>query len=159
MVNRTRTPCVGICSTTYGDDVCRGCKRFSFEVINWNSFKPEERESVWKRLEKLKSQIMASRLKVFDPIKLEESIKHFQLKIKDDLNDLSKAFELIKQVSESFSNLDEFGIDVFEKNKSLTSLKEEIENELYTLSKAHYEKYFIEPLNRNKSMKFYLSED
>tara|TARA_B100000085_G_C18224409_1_gene383200 strand:- start:30 stop:488 length:459 start_codon:yes stop_codon:yes gene_type:complete len=152
MVNRTRTPCVGICSTTYGDDVCRGCKRFSFEVINWNSFKPEERESVWKRLEKLKSQIMASRLKVFDPIKLEESIKHFQLKIKDDLNDLSKAFELIKQVSESFSNLDEFGIDIFEKNKSLTTLKEEIENELYTLSKAHYEKYFIEPHNRNKSM-------
>ena len=152
MVNRTRTPCVGICSTTYGDDVCRGCKRFSFEVINWNSFKPEERESVWKRLEKLKSQIMASRLKVFDPIKLEESIKHFQLKIKDDLNDLSKAFELIKQVSESFNNLDEFGIDIFEKNKSLATLKEEIENELYTLSKAHYEKYFIEPHNRNKSM-------
>jgi predicted Fe-S protein YdhL (DUF1289 family) len=152
MVNRTRTPCVGICSTTYGDDVCRGCKRFSFEVINWNSFKPEERESVWKRLEKLKSQIMASRLKVFDSKKLEESIKHFQLKIKDDLNDLSKAFEVIKQVSESFNNLDEFGIDMFEKNKSLTSIKEEIENELYTLSKAHYEKYFIEPLDRNKSI-------
>ena len=152
MVNRTRTPCVGICSTTYGDDVCRGCKRFSFEVINWNSFKPEERESVWKRLEKLKSQIMASRLKIFDPKKLEDSIKHFQLKIKDDLNDFSKAFEVIKQVSESFDNLDEFGIDVFEKNKSLTVLKEEIENELYSLSKAHYEKYFIEPLNRNKTM-------
>ena len=152
MVNRTRTPCVGICSTTYGDDVCRGCKRFSFEVINWNTFKPEERESVWKRLEKLKSQIMASRLKVFDSKKLESSIKHFQLKIKDDLNDLSKAFEVIKQVSESFNNLDEFGIDVLEKNKSLIALKEEIESELYTLSKAHYEKYFIEPLNRNKSM-------
>ena len=152
MANRTRTPCVGICSTTYGDDVCRGCKRFSFEVINWNTFKPEERESVWKRLEKLKSQIMASRLKVFDSKKLEKSIKHFQLKIKDDLNDLSKAFEVIKQVSESFNNLDEFGVDVFEKNKSLTALKEEIESELYTLSKAHYEKYFIEPLNRNKSM-------
>jgi predicted Fe-S protein YdhL (DUF1289 family) len=151
MVNRTRTPCVGICSTTYGDDVCRGCKRFSFEVINWNSFNSEERESVWKRLEKLKSQIMASRLKVFDSKKLEKSIKHFQLKIKDDLNDLSKAFEVIKQVSESFNNLDEFGVDVFEKNQSLISLKEEIENELYTLSKAHYEKYFIEPLDRNKS--------
>ena len=151
MANRTRTPCVGICSTTYGDNVCRGCKRFSFEVINWNAFKPEERESVWKRLEKLKSQIMDSRLKVFDPKKPKESINHFQLKIKDDLNDLSKAFEVIKQVSESFNNLDEFGVDVFEKNQSLISLKEEIENELYTLSKAHYEKYFIEPLDRNKS--------
>jgi predicted Fe-S protein YdhL (DUF1289 family) len=152
MANRTRTPCVGICSTTYGDNVCRGCKRFSFEVINWNAFKPEERESVWKRLEKLKSQIMDSRLKVFDPKKLKESTNHFQLKIKDDLNDLSKAFEVIKQVSESFNNLEEFGIEVFEKNKPLVSLKEEIENELYTLSKAHYEKYFIEPLNRNKSI-------
>jgi predicted Fe-S protein YdhL (DUF1289 family) len=143
---------VGICSTTYGDNVCRGCKRFSFEVINWNAFKPEERESVWKRLEKLKSQIMDSRLKVFDPKKLKESINYFQLKIKDDLNDLSKAFEVIKQVSESFNNLEEFGIEVFEKNKPLITLKEEIENELYTLSKAHYEKYFIEPLNRNKSI-------
>lgn len=152
MANRTRTPCVGICSTTYGDNVCRGCKRFSFEVINWNAFKPEERESVWKRLEKLKSQIMDSRLKVFDPKKLKESTNHFQLKIKDDLNDLSKAFEVIKQVSESFNNLEEFGIEVFEKNKPLITLKEEIENELYTLSKAHYEKYFIEPLNRNRSI-------
>ena len=51
---RTRTPCVGICSTTYGDDVCRGCKRFIHEVINWNSFKPEEKEAVWKRLENVK---------------------------------------------------------------------------------------------------------
>ena len=78
--------CVSICSTT-GDDVCRGCKRF-FEVINWNV--KEERESIWKRLKNL-SQIMASRLKVFDSTMFEESIKHFQLKIKDDLNDLSKA--------------------------------------------------------------------
>ena len=110
MTNRTRTPCVGICSTTYGDEVCRGCKRFSFEVINWNAFNPEERESVWKRLEKLKSQIMDSRLKIYEPEKLKNSINRYQLKIKDDLNDLSKAFEIIKQVSESFSNLEELSL-------------------------------------------------
>ena len=151
MTNRTRTPCVGICSITYGDEVCRGCKRFSFEVINWNAFSPEERESVWKRLEKLKSQIMDSRLKIYEPEKLKNSINRYQLKIKDDLNDLSKAFEIIKQVSESFSNLEEFGIEIFEKNKALVEIKDEIENELYTLSKAHYEKYFVEPLKRKKS--------
>ena len=151
MTNRTRTPCVGICSTTYGDEVCRGCKRFSFEVINWTAFNPEERESVWKRLEKLKSQIMDSRLKIYEPEKLKNSINRYQLKIKDDLNDLSKAFEIIKQVSESFSNLEEFGIEIFEKNKALVEIKDEIENELYTLSKAHYEKYFVEPLKRKKS--------
>ncbi|MCA4075779.1 DUF1289 domain-containing protein, partial [Pseudomonas kurunegalensis] len=30
-----KTPCVGLCSTVYGDTVCRGCKRFHHEVINW----------------------------------------------------------------------------------------------------------------------------
>ena len=153
MTNRTRTPCVGICSTTYGDEVCRGCKRFSFEVINWNGFTPEERESVWKRLEKLKTQIMLSRLQILEPELLDNKIRHYQLKIKDDLNDLSKAFELIKQVSESFNDLEEFGIKILNKKQSLIELKEEIEDELYTLSKAHYEKYFVEPLQRNKSIK------
>ena len=153
MTNRTRTPCVGICSTTYGDEVCRGCKRFSFEVINWNGFTPEERESVWKRLEKLKTQIMSSRLQILEPELLDNKIRHYQLKIKDDLNDLSKAFELIKQVSESFNNLEEFGIKILNKKQSLIELKEEIEDELYILSKAHYEKYFVEPLQRNKSVK------
>tara|TARA_B100001027_G_scaffold129466_1_gene89534 strand:- start:1730 stop:2191 length:462 start_codon:yes stop_codon:yes gene_type:complete len=153
MTNRTRTPCVGICSTTYGDEVCRGCKRFSFEVINWNGFTPEERESVWKRLEKLKTQIMLSRLQILEPELLDNKIRYYQLKIKDDLNDLSKAFELIKQVSESFNDLEEFGIKILNKKQSLIELKEEIEDELYTLSKAHYEKYFVEPLQRNKSIK------
>lgn len=33
-----RTPCIGICSTTsLGDRVCRGCKRYAAEVIDWNS--------------------------------------------------------------------------------------------------------------------------
>ena len=153
MTNRTRTPCVGICSTTYGDEVCRGCKRFSFEVINWNGFTPEERESVWKRLEKLKTQIMSPRLQILEPELLDNKIRYYQLKIKDDLNDLSKAFELIKQVSESFNDLEEFGIKILNKKQSLIELKEEIEDELYTLSKAHYEKYFVEPLQRNKSIK------
>ena len=153
MTNRTRTPCVGICSTTYGDEVCRGCKRFSFEVINWNGFTPEERESVWKRLEKLKTQIMSSRLQILEPELLDNKIRYYQLKIKDDLYVLSKAFELIKQVSESFKDLEEFGIKILNKKQSLIELKEEIEDELYILSKAHYEKYFVEPLQRNKSIK------
>ena len=83
---RTRTPCVGICSTTYGDDVCRGCKRFIHEVINWNSFKPEEKEAVWKRLEKLKSLIMQSKVEIFDEDLMEYKIDELQLKINKDLN-------------------------------------------------------------------------
>ena len=150
MSKRTRTPCIGICSTTYGDEVCRGCKRFSYEIINWNSFSPEEKEAIWKRLEKLKTQIMSSRVKISDSNLMNQGIKKYRLRVKDDLNDFSKAFEIIKQVSESFDDLTDFGIELFNRQKSLKDLKDDIEIELYTLSKAHYSKYFLEPLKIKK---------
>ena len=119
---RTRTPCVGICSTTYGDDVCRGCKRFIHEVINWNSFNPEEKESVWKRLEKLKTLIMQSKISIINETLMEEKIEELQLKINSDLNSLSKAFEIVKLTSKSFDDLNEFGIEIVNKNVSLIAV-------------------------------------
>ena len=53
---KASTPCLGICSTTYGDDVCKGCKRFVHEVIGWNKYETSEKESInksFKKLEKL----------------------------------------------------------------------------------------------------------
>ena len=147
---RTRTPCVGICSTTYGDDVCRGCKRFIHEVINWNSFNPEEKESVWKRLEKLKTLIMQSKISIINETLMEEKIEELQLKINSDLNSLSKAFEIVKLTSKSFDDLNEFGIKIVNKNVSLIDLKEEIEKELYDLSMAHFNRYFVEPIRKIK---------
>ena len=147
---RTRTPCVGICSTTYGDDVCRGCKRFIHEVINWNSFNPEEKESVWKRLEKLKTLIMQSKISIINETLMEEKIEELQLKINSDLNSLSKAFEIVKLTSKSFDDLNEFGIKIVTKDVSLIDLKEEIEKELYDLSMAHFNRYFVEPIRKIK---------
>ena len=147
---RTRTPCVGICSTTYGDDVCRGCKRFIHEVINWNSFNPEEKESVWKRLEKLKTLIMQSKISIINETLMEEKIEELQLKINSDLNSLSKAFEIVKLTSKSFDDLNEFGIKLVNKDTSLIDLKEEIEKELYDLSMAHFNRYFVEPIRKIK---------
>ena len=37
-----RTPCIGVCSTGIGDAVCRGCKRFTHEVIDWNGYSTEQ---------------------------------------------------------------------------------------------------------------------
>jgi predicted Fe-S protein YdhL (DUF1289 family) len=54
MPNQTiKTPCVGLCSTVYGDLVCRGCKRFHHEVIHWNGYDEEKKRAVWLRLEQL----------------------------------------------------------------------------------------------------------
>lgn len=46
------SPCIGQCSTTYGDDICKGCGRTFIEVINWIIFDDAEKAAVWERLKK-----------------------------------------------------------------------------------------------------------
>lgn len=48
---RKYTPCIGICSTTLGDFICRGCHRTREEIDRWNTMTQEERDVVWRRLE------------------------------------------------------------------------------------------------------------
>jgi predicted Fe-S protein YdhL (DUF1289 family) len=45
------SPCVGRCSTTYGDDICKGCGRTFLEVINWIVLSDEEKAAIRARLQ------------------------------------------------------------------------------------------------------------
>ena len=49
------SPCIGVCSTTYGDLVCRGCHRFAHEVSEWNGYGDAQRVTVRRRLDQLRS--------------------------------------------------------------------------------------------------------
>jgi len=53
-----KTPCIGVCSTGIGDTVCRGCKRFSHEVIAWNAYSQDERGAVLQRIDVLLEHII-----------------------------------------------------------------------------------------------------
>ena len=61
-----RTPCIGICSTTYGDLVCRGCKRFAHEIVGWNGYDRGQRGAVWDRLLALRAGATRHVLMVID---------------------------------------------------------------------------------------------
>ncbi|MBI2379317.1 MAG: DUF1289 domain-containing protein [Gammaproteobacteria bacterium] len=39
-------PCVGVCSTGLGDEICRGCGRSFHEVTHWASFSAEQRRAI-----------------------------------------------------------------------------------------------------------------
>ena len=43
-------PCIAICSTTQGDDVCKGCGRTFDEVQHWPSMTPAQKRAVWRRI-------------------------------------------------------------------------------------------------------------
>ena len=43
-------PCIAICSTSQGDDVCKGCGRSVDEVQRWTTMSPAEKRHTWRRI-------------------------------------------------------------------------------------------------------------
>ncbi len=46
----TDTPCIGICSTSLGDEVCIGCGRTFDEVHCWNTMTDDQKCEINQRL-------------------------------------------------------------------------------------------------------------
>ena len=63
---RINTPCIGICSTVYGDEVCRGCKRRFKEIIDWNNLDLNYQDQIWARLNKQAEQVLNKNIKIIN---------------------------------------------------------------------------------------------
>jgi hypothetical protein len=44
------TPCIAICSTSQGDEMCKGCGRTFDEVQLWTEMRPTEKRQAWRRI-------------------------------------------------------------------------------------------------------------
>ena len=143
MSNSVKTPCVGICSTVFGDEVCRGCKRFQHEIIQWNGYDDVAKRSVLNRLELLKVQIMESKIRITDEGLLMTKLLEFKIKFEEDNNYLCWVFDLLRSGSQSIVSPTDFGFELIDNSVSnLSELKKVMEEELFKLSEAHYQRYF-----------------
>ena len=143
MSNSVKTPCVGICSTVFGDEVCRGCKRFQHEIIQWNGYDDVAKRSVLNRLELLKVQIMESKIRITDEGLLMTKLLEFKIKFEEDNNSLCWVFDLLRSGSQSIVSSTDFGFELIDNSVSnLSELKKVMEEELFKLSEAHYQRYF-----------------
>tara|TARA_B100000674_G_C37202692_1_gene629053 strand:- start:34 stop:489 length:456 start_codon:yes stop_codon:yes gene_type:complete len=143
MRKSVRTPCVGICSTVFGDEVCRGCKRYQHEIIDWNSYDQSEKSFVLNRLESLKVQIMEAKVSVFDATLLKSKLLEYKVKFDEESNPLCWVFDLLRTGSQSIQNTKDFGFSLSDTDISeLASLKKDMEEELFELSEAHYDRYY-----------------
>ena len=43
-------PCIAICSTSQGDEICKGCGRTFDEVQHWPELSPAAKRSTWHRI-------------------------------------------------------------------------------------------------------------
>ena len=136
-----RTPCVGICSTTYGDLVCRGCKRFAHEIDQWNGYASDQRVLVWERLFKLREGAFSAHADVVDGKRLLERAKGFRVADLDALSQLNIAYEVVRRAGRE-TDFAALGIAPHAPATSASALYERIEQELYARSLAQYEHDF-----------------
>lgn len=139
-----KTPCIGVCSTGIGDTVCRGCKRFSHEVIAWNSYSQEERRTVLQRIDTLLDQIVGRWLLITDPDSLRMQLQLQQISFDPQRAPASWMVELLKAGASQIGDLSLYGLTLTARadGKSLRELRDAIEKEFYELSCAHFERYF-----------------
>ena len=138
-----KTPCVGLCSTVYGDLVFRGCKRFHHEVVNWNLYSDSEKGAVWRRLEALLVQVVAAKLEVFDEQRLRSQLVQRQVRFNPEQSPYCWAYQLIARAARLIQQVDAYGIVILPefRDRSLSDLRDAIDREFFLLSEAHYERY------------------
>ncbi len=138
-----KTPCVGICSTGIGDSVCRGCKRFAHEVIDWNSYTHEQKLLIAQRLENFLARIVQNMIQINDEKLLLTQIKHQQIQFKQEQNPYCWVFDLLRAGASQIQDLSAYGLALQPawQGTSLGVIRENIDKDYYALSCAHYERY------------------
>ena len=142
-----KTPCIGVCSTGIGDSVCRGCKRFSHEVIDWNAYSIEQKRAVDSRLADFLSQCVSNKLAVTDRTLLQWQLDVQQVRHVAHHDEYCWVFSLLKAGAGQIEDCADYGFQVnlpF-RDLSLVELRELIDQEFYVLSEAHYERYMRTP--------------
>lgn len=121
------SPCIGICSTVYGDDICRGCKREYREVINWNTFTAEQQQNILSRLEQQMEIVVPEFLIIKDAELLKKQFSEAALRPAIHNSVWYLAHELLRLKAETITALAEYGLQAKQQFQDLTV------NALFTL--------------------------
>ncbi len=140
---RPVTPCVGICSTGIGDSVCRGCKRFCHEVINWNRYTPKEQRLILQRLDGQLEIITHEKLELTDRQSLRQHLIERGIKPTPGRSLLFALLERLRQKAAEPGTVPGITIRPGYRQLSLNELGELIEMEFHSLACAVYETSFV----------------
>ena len=148
MQTRVPTPCVGLCSTTYGDSVCRGCKRFAHEIVDWNRYDDIQKAAVLARLTQLMSEVFSRYVLVTDAGMLKHALDSHGLRYRKDQPPECWAYDLFRQTRGQFARLADLGLAKLPEVKSMSyrEIWDSMNSEYLAVSEGHYERYFRQPL-------------
>ncbi|MCK0538240.1 DUF1289 domain-containing protein [Alcanivorax quisquiliarum] len=145
-LKRVSTPCIGVCSTVFGDTVCRGCKRFVHEVVHWNSYSDAEKAIVWQRLDNLVKLVVSNYFVVTDAARLRAAMEYQNLRFQSELSPEGWVPDLLKAAGRQRLDYAAFGLRPLTATADRTAreLYDIISAEFYALSRAHHERGFLQ---------------
>lgn len=132
-----------MCSTTYGDLVCRGCRRFGHEVRDWNRYEPHEKRAVLSRLEQLQLQILEPVLAVPEPERLWQACQALRVRgARAEQDPRCWAAELIRMGGDVLGRLEDYGIQLMPAYDGMRTgeLSEWLVKNLYARAEAEYDR-------------------
>lgn len=149
-----KTPCMGLCSTVYGDLVCRGCKRFHHEIIHWNAYDEVTQAAVWARLGQLLDQVVSQRLEVFDAQRLQQQLERYGVRYFPGHSVHCWAYQLLITGGHRIRQLEAYGVRLKPRFEacSLVSLADDMGREFLALSGAHYERHLLPGIQLRNSV-------
>ena len=131
------TPCAGKCSTVFGDSVCRGCRRFSHEVIHWNHYSREEQQFIWQRLDGQLDQILLPLVSIQNSAALMRFLQSRQIKLLDMASDGRKIYHALRICQRNPHCLHEAGLNILPEH--LKKTWDLFEHRIYSLAVANFE--------------------
>ena len=142
------SPCIGICSTTFGDAICRGCKRYSHEIVHWNQYDFATKQIVWQRLENNRVNILSSAIIISNQQTLEKQLIDKQISFNHQQSPYWWAFDLLRVLAKASEpshpkrRLIQAGLTLTAESQhhSIQSLYNHLNDRLYQLSQAQYER-------------------
>lgn len=106
-----QSPCIGFCSTVYGDDVCRGCNRYFEEVVQWSTLPQTVQEQALERIHALVCQVMDEYLVVADPALLDQQLARYNVALPELDSPQARALALLYAGSHLMRDLAAYGLE------------------------------------------------
>lgn len=134
------SPCIGFCSTVYGDDVCRGCNRYFEEVIHWDRLSSEDKDKAIERIHAVLRQAVSEYVTVVNQDLLNAQLTKHQVPLPEIDSPEARAWALLHVGSTMIINLNAYGLEATEqvKNKNALEIKTDVIRRKVELTQAIY---------------------
>lgn len=115
------SPCIGFCSTVYGDDVCRGCNRYFEEVIHWEKLSNVDKANAMERIHGILRAAVNEFLVIKDLDLLNQQLIKHQVPLPEIDSPEARVLAILYVGAPLMLDLRAYGLLTTEKSKDMTA--------------------------------------